>query len=154
LFRPRTIDSRHVLLRLCGTFCASTVSRLRQCFDRGREVGIGRTRSIAYRIVVPRRPRRRSVMRRRVAELPDANTGARLPIVSDREPLTEAEILIGDNAHLHQAGISIDIPALARKVSSEDRRQTPAIAGSPNGCLYASTACWKTIAAAAGFPPM
>ena len=39
-------------------------------------------------------------------------TGAELPIVSDREQLMEREIIIGDNAHLRQAGIALDISSL------------------------------------------
>lgn len=39
-------------------------------------------------------------------------TGAKLPIVSDREPLGTSEIMLGDNAHLRQLGTSIDFQGL------------------------------------------
>ncbi|NLF67722.1 MAG: DUF4838 domain-containing protein [Candidatus Anammoximicrobium sp.] len=42
-------------------------------------------------------------------------TGAKLPIVSDREPLGAQEIILGDNAHLRQLGVQIDFPALGRE---------------------------------------
>jgi hypothetical protein len=39
-------------------------------------------------------------------------TGAKLPIVSDREPLGAAEVILGDNAHLRQLGVQIDFQEL------------------------------------------
>jgi hypothetical protein len=42
-------------------------------------------------------------------------TGAKLPIVSDREPLGAAEIILGDNAHLRQLGVQIDFRELGRE---------------------------------------
>ena len=42
-------------------------------------------------------------------------SGAKLPIVSDREPLAGQEIVLGDNAHLRQLGEQIDFPTLGRE---------------------------------------
>jgi len=42
-------------------------------------------------------------------------SGAKLPIVSDREPLGAQEIVLGDNAHLRQLGLQIDFAALGRE---------------------------------------
>lgn len=42
-------------------------------------------------------------------------SGVKLPIVSDREPLSAQEIVLGDNAHLRQLGVQIDFPALGRE---------------------------------------
>jgi hypothetical protein len=39
-------------------------------------------------------------------------TGAKLPIVSDQQPLGPHEIVLGDNAHLRQLGITIDFKTL------------------------------------------
>ncbi len=65
-------------------------------------------------------------------------TGARLPIVSDHEPLTEKEILLGANAHLTQADIFLDIPSLGEEgyhLKTVGKRLI--IAGGPQrGALY------------------
>jgi hypothetical protein len=65
-------------------------------------------------------------------------TGARLPIVSDSEAPAEKEILLGENTHLHQAGISVDIPSLGAEgyhLRTVGRRLV--IAGGPQrGALY------------------
>jgi len=65
-------------------------------------------------------------------------TGAALPIVSDREPLIETEILLGDNAHLAQSGIRVDIASLGLEgyhLKTAGRRLV--IAGGPQrGALY------------------
>jgi len=42
-------------------------------------------------------------------------SGAKLPIVSDRQPLAGQEIVLGDNAHLRQLGVQIDFPTLGRE---------------------------------------
>ena len=42
-------------------------------------------------------------------------TGAKLPIVSDREPLGAAEVILGDNAHLRQLGVQIDFQELGHE---------------------------------------
>ncbi len=42
-------------------------------------------------------------------------SGAKLPIVSDREPLGAAEIILGDNAHLRQLGVQIDFQELGHE---------------------------------------
>jgi len=39
-------------------------------------------------------------------------TGAKLPIISDRQPLASREIILGDNAHLKQLGTKIDFHRL------------------------------------------
>jgi hypothetical protein len=39
-------------------------------------------------------------------------SGAKLPIVSDRTPLGPHEIILGDNAHLRQLGVSVDLKSL------------------------------------------
>jgi hypothetical protein len=38
--------------------------------------------------------------------------GARLPVVTDDEPLGEREIILGDNAHLRPAGVDVDLAQL------------------------------------------
>jgi hypothetical protein len=42
-------------------------------------------------------------------------SGAKLPIVSDREPLGAAEVILGDNAHLRQLGVQIDFQELGHE---------------------------------------
>jgi len=42
-------------------------------------------------------------------------SGASLPIVSDRGPLTRYEIVVGDNAHLREAGVAVDVAALGQE---------------------------------------
>jgi hypothetical protein len=42
-------------------------------------------------------------------------TGAKLPIVSDREPIGAKEILLGDNAHLGELGVKLDRRALGQE---------------------------------------
>ena len=45
-------------------------------------------------------------------------TGAKLPIVSDQQPLGPKEIILGDNAHLRKLGVAIDFDvARARKAT-------------------------------------
>jgi hypothetical protein len=65
-------------------------------------------------------------------------TGARLPIVSDRGPAVENEIIIGPSARLREAGISIGIPSLGAegyRLKTVGKRL--AIAGGPQrGALY------------------
>jgi hypothetical protein len=65
-------------------------------------------------------------------------TGAKLPIVTDRQPLADCEILIGDSAHLRQSGVSVDIPSLGAEgyhLKTAGRRLV--IAGGPlRGALY------------------
>ncbi|HID77179.1 MAG TPA: DUF4838 domain-containing protein [Planctomycetaceae bacterium] len=39
-------------------------------------------------------------------------SGARLPIVSDTQPMSEAEIILGDNAHLRRLGVAVDFDSL------------------------------------------
>ena len=39
-------------------------------------------------------------------------SGAKLPIVSDRQPQGTQEIILGDNAHLRTLGLSLDLPPL------------------------------------------
>ena len=39
-------------------------------------------------------------------------TGAKLPIVSDQQPLGEREIILGDNAHLKAVGAAVDFASL------------------------------------------
>jgi hypothetical protein len=39
-------------------------------------------------------------------------TGAKLPILSDRQPLGPHEIILGDNAHLRALGVAVDLPSL------------------------------------------
>lgn len=39
-------------------------------------------------------------------------TGAKLPIVSDQQPLAAHEIILGDNAHLRQIGVKVDFKSL------------------------------------------
>ncbi|MBN2580379.1 MAG: DUF4838 domain-containing protein [Pirellulales bacterium] len=65
-------------------------------------------------------------------------TGAKLPIVSDREPPVEQEILLGDNAHSRQAGLSSDFSSLgAEGYHLKTAGPRLAIAGSPQrGVLY------------------
>ena len=42
-------------------------------------------------------------------------TGAKLPIVSDREPQGEKEIILGDNDHLRALGLTIDFTSLGKE---------------------------------------
>ena len=42
-------------------------------------------------------------------------TGAKLPIVSDRQPMAPKEIILGDNAHLRELGIAVDLTLLGRE---------------------------------------
>lgn len=42
-------------------------------------------------------------------------TGAKLAIVSDREPLAACEIILGDNSHRRQLGVAIDFKALGNE---------------------------------------
>jgi len=65
-------------------------------------------------------------------------TGAALPIVSDREPPIETEILLGDNAHLEQAGIRVDRTPLGLEgYHLKTVGQRLVIAGGPQrGALY------------------
>ena len=42
-------------------------------------------------------------------------TGVKLPIVSDKEPPTSKEILLGDNAHLKKLGVTIDLASLGNE---------------------------------------
>ena len=42
-------------------------------------------------------------------------TGAKLPIISDRQPMGPKEIILGDNAHLRKLGVAIDFAALGRE---------------------------------------
>jgi hypothetical protein len=42
-------------------------------------------------------------------------TGAKLPIVSDQQPLGPKEIILGDNAHLRKLGVAIDFAALGKE---------------------------------------
>lgn len=42
-------------------------------------------------------------------------TGATLPIISDQQPASPKEIILGDNAHLQKLGIPIDFPALGKE---------------------------------------
>ena len=42
-------------------------------------------------------------------------TGAKLPIISDRQPQGAKEILLGDNAHLRNLGLEIDFAALGQE---------------------------------------
>jgi hypothetical protein len=65
-------------------------------------------------------------------------TGATLPIVSDREPLAEKEILLGNSAHVAQAGISMDFASLGLEgyhLKTEGKRLLIA-GGSVRGALY------------------
>jgi hypothetical protein len=65
-------------------------------------------------------------------------TGARLPIVSDHEPLAEEELLLGENTHLRQAGMTLDFSSLGAEgyhLKTFGRRLV--IAGGPQrGVLY------------------
>jgi len=67
-----------------------------------------------------------------------AMTGAKLPIVTDREPLHRKEILLGDNRHLGRAGIDIDIPSLGTEgYHLRTAGSRLVIAGGPRrGALY------------------
>jgi hypothetical protein len=39
-------------------------------------------------------------------------TGVKLPIVSEKQPQTDKEIIVGNNAHLKKLGVAIDVPSL------------------------------------------
>ncbi len=41
--------------------------------------------------------------------------GVKLPIVSDQRPQSPKEIILGDNAHLRNLGVTIDFPALGKE---------------------------------------
>ncbi|HPM81387.1 MAG TPA: DUF4838 domain-containing protein [Candidatus Anammoximicrobium sp.] len=65
-------------------------------------------------------------------------SGAKLPIVSDREPLGAQEIVLGENAHLRQLGLQIDLPALGREgyVIRTAGQQLVIAGGAQRGNLY------------------
>lgn len=64
--------------------------------------------------------------------------GAKLPLASDREPLGETEIVLGDNAHLRQLGLSIDFAQLGDEgyVLKTAERRLVIAGGARRGTLY------------------
>jgi len=66
-----------------------------------------------YRIVIPTDP---SPSERHAAQelqsFLEQICGARLPIVTDQEPLGQHEIILGHNAHLQAVGVEMDLAAL------------------------------------------
>jgi hypothetical protein len=65
-------------------------------------------------------------------------SGAKLPIVSDREPLGPHEIVLGDNAHLRQLKVPVDFAALGREgyVLRVTGKHLVIAGGAPRGNLY------------------
>ncbi len=64
--------------------------------------------------------------------------GVNLPIVSDKEPMTTREILLGNNKHLQQLGIQIDFSRLGTDgfVLRTYRNHLVIAGGRPRGTLY------------------
>jgi hypothetical protein len=65
-------------------------------------------------------------------------SGAKLPIVSDRQAPAEREIVVGDNARLRSLGTKIDFPALGREgyVLRTVGQRLVIAGGEPRGTLY------------------
>jgi hypothetical protein len=125
---------------LSGTFLAALVVA-GACYPSAgaEDLLLAENGRSAYRIVIaenasPAVRHGAEELQRFLAEM----TGAALPIVSDREPATEQEILVGESARFQQAGLSLDCASLGEEgyhLKTVGRRL--AIAGSPQrGALY------------------
>ncbi len=65
-------------------------------------------------------------------------SGAELPIVTDSAPVAKHEIILGKNAHLYPANVSIDFDALGKEgyVLRTTNRHLIIAGGEPRGTLY------------------
>ncbi|MEN6452381.1 MAG: DUF4838 domain-containing protein [Thermoguttaceae bacterium] len=65
-------------------------------------------------------------------------SGARLPILSDREPLSDREIILGDNAHLRQLNLAGEIASLGPEgyIIRTNRSRLIIAGGAVRGNLY------------------
>jgi len=82
----------------------------------GRRTGAGDSGQSAYQIVLadnasPSTKHGAEELQMFLQEM----TGAKLPIVSDRQPQGPKEIMLGDNAHLQKLGVPIDFAALGQE---------------------------------------
>jgi hypothetical protein len=92
-----------------------------------------------YRIVVPQKaiPSERYAAEELQRYL-ERISGAKLPIVTDSEPMGSHEILLGDNAHLRKLGIQVDFAKLGTDgfVLRTFQNHLIIAGGRPRGTLY------------------
>jgi hypothetical protein len=127
---------KFLLLSLCSMLILSALSRASETSERLVLADHGQSE---YKIVLPEKasPSERYAaeeLNRFVKEM----TGADLPIVSDEEPASAHEILLGENAHLKKAGVRLNVKKLgAEGYALKTAGQRLVIAGSAQrGVLY------------------
>jgi hypothetical protein len=102
-----------MLMRSCLACVFSVVAALNLSAAWGEELVLADKGQTDYRIVVaenasPSTKHAAEELQHFLAEI----SGAKLPIVSDGEPLAAKEIILGDNAHLKQLEWKTDLPSL------------------------------------------
>ncbi len=65
-------------------------------------------------------------------------SGVKLPIVTDDQPMTHCEILLGDNKHLHSLGLKVDLAKLGSEgfLLKTFNGYLIIVGGKPRGTLY------------------
>jgi hypothetical protein len=128
-----------MLMRSCLACVFSVVAALDLSTAWGEELVLADKGQTDYRIVVaenasPSTKRAAEELQHFLAEI----SGAKLPIVSDGEPLAAKEIILGDNAHLKQLEWKNDLPSLGGEgyAIETDGHRLIIVGGDLRGNLY------------------